>query len=136
NGGVVEIWDASSGKNVFSKQIGSAVRCVTFSPDGRHLAIGQQDGAVRLYQDWRNREDQASSMSCADCSLSMTARSVPTVGGWLDAVRLVSSSSGTLPAPMTRSNSVTTPGSGACPFRAIPNTSRLRARTERCGSGI
>jgi WD40 repeat protein len=47
--GVVQVWDVSSGDQVLSFKVsGSLIERVTFSPDGRRLAVSGWDGTVRL----------------------------------------------------------------------------------------
>lgn len=41
----LRLWDCATGyKMVNFKELKQAARCVTFSPDGRVLAVGQKDG--------------------------------------------------------------------------------------------
>ena len=44
--GVVSLWDAQTGKSLFSAKHPRAITAMTFSPDGRHLATGSPTNAV------------------------------------------------------------------------------------------
>jgi eukaryotic-like serine/threonine-protein kinase len=47
--GTVRVWHATTGQQIFVHQHGEAVRCLAFSPDGKHLATACQDWVVRVF---------------------------------------------------------------------------------------
>jgi WD40 repeat protein len=47
--GTVELWDVASGAPALRLGDDAGASCVAFAPDGRHLAVGCADGAVRLW---------------------------------------------------------------------------------------
>ncbi len=53
-GNEVSIWDYNRGELITSFRLGSWVNAMTFSPDGRWLATGHDDGEVRLWDVVRN----------------------------------------------------------------------------------
>src|SRR5262249_11402186 len=54
--GELNVWDAATGKLVFTRLDPDGLRCVTFSPDGKRLAAGGQGGVVRVWDVTRERE--------------------------------------------------------------------------------
>ncbi len=48
--GEVKIWDPATGTIVYTIQEPQGLRALAFSPDGKSLATGSSDGAVRLYE--------------------------------------------------------------------------------------
>jgi WD40 repeat protein len=53
--GWIEVWDAASGRSVFSSHAGAVVSAATFSPDQGHLLACTHGGEVRAWRagDWR-----------------------------------------------------------------------------------
>jgi WD40 repeat protein len=54
--GELEVWDAATGKVLFSRQDPDGLRCVAFSHDGKRLAAGGQGGVVRVWDVAREKE--------------------------------------------------------------------------------
>ncbi len=49
-GGVVNVWDAETGKGIYSLQGHQGiVECVTFSPDSKRLASASHDRTIKLW---------------------------------------------------------------------------------------
>lgn len=47
--GSLRVWDAASKACIRVIEQEQALRCACYSPDGRFLAVGQQDGAVTVF---------------------------------------------------------------------------------------
>jgi WD40 repeat protein len=44
------LWDVRTGKKLGPMPASAGAICPAFSPDGRHLAVGRQDGIIALWQ--------------------------------------------------------------------------------------
>lgn len=44
--GSVRVWDAAKTECIKAAELQTPLRCVAYSPDGKYLAVGQQDGAL------------------------------------------------------------------------------------------
>jgi WD40 repeat protein len=53
---VVRMWEVGSGREVRRMEHGAWVSGVSFSPDGRFLASGGEDGVVRMWEVGSGRE--------------------------------------------------------------------------------
>jgi WD40 repeat protein len=53
---VVRVWEVGSGREVRRMEHGDLVNGVSFSPDGRFLASGGEDGVVRVWDVGSGRE--------------------------------------------------------------------------------
>ncbi len=53
---VLKVWDCETRSEHFSRVLPREGRSVAFSPDGRTLAVGLQDGRVRIYDVFRSTE--------------------------------------------------------------------------------
>ena len=48
-GGIIDLWDISSGKSIRTVKVNGVIRAVSFSPDGKYALSGGSDNIVRLW---------------------------------------------------------------------------------------
>jgi WD40 repeat protein len=46
----VRLWDAGAGKELARLELGAPAWSVALDPDGRYLAVGDHDGAVKVWE--------------------------------------------------------------------------------------
>ncbi len=47
--GIVTLWDAGSGEQLFTRTLGGIIHSVTFSPDGLRVAAASEDGGAKIW---------------------------------------------------------------------------------------
>jgi hypothetical protein len=48
-GGIIDLWDISSGRSIRTVKVNGVIRAVSFSPDGKYALSGGSDNIVRLW---------------------------------------------------------------------------------------